>query len=128
MLAAIARKDYTDRRRRQAQGIAAAKAAGNIVAVPKILIATGNRRNVGQENVLAFHHARHEMLAQHSRQSGQTPVALMCDSKGDGAEAREGCVEDRRRGKPGQPIVGITNSASDRTPVGQRVVMVLSRV
>jgi len=26
------------------------------------------------------------------------------------------------------PIVGMTNSASDRAPVGQRVVMVLSRV
>ena len=32
-------------------------------------------------------------------------------------------------GRPGlHPIVGMTNSASARIPVGQRVVMVLSRV
>ena len=35
MLAAVARKDYTDRRRRQAQGIAAAKAAGKYRGRPE---------------------------------------------------------------------------------------------
>jgi DNA invertase Pin-like site-specific DNA recombinase len=35
MLAAIARKDYTDRRRRQAQGIATAKASGKFLGRPE---------------------------------------------------------------------------------------------
>jgi DNA invertase Pin-like site-specific DNA recombinase len=35
MLAAVARKDYTDRRRRQAQGIAAAKAAAKYRGRPE---------------------------------------------------------------------------------------------
>ena len=35
MLAAVARKDYIDRRRRQAQGIAAAKAAGKYRGRPE---------------------------------------------------------------------------------------------
>ena len=47
MLAAIARKDYDDRRRRQMQGIAKAKPTANIVAGPRI-----KKRNIAIMNML----------------------------------------------------------------------------
>src|SRR5215510_5686238 len=48
MLAAVARKDYDDRRRRQAQGIAKAKAAGEYKGRPE-----DTERNAGIATMLA---------------------------------------------------------------------------
>lgn len=62
MLAAIARKDYTDRKRRQAEGIARAKAAGGYKGRPvndqvhqkiKLLLSSGERYTAAQIAALA---------------------------------------------------------------------------
>ncbi|QIO73930.1 recombinase family protein [Rhizobium leguminosarum bv. trifolii] len=58
MLAAIARNDYEDRRRRQAQGIAKAEAEGTYKGRPE-----GEKRNAGVIEMLAGGMSRNSIVA-----------------------------------------------------------------
>jgi DNA invertase Pin-like site-specific DNA recombinase len=65
MLVAVARKDYEDRRRRQAQGIAKAKAAGTYRGQPD-----DTARNEGIAGIANVFHAEIVLVPTTSMQNG----------------------------------------------------------